>query len=340
MFMPRARSGRMAAVTATAMGVGLGLLGAAPSQAADTIAVRCAAESLQTAIDNAPADSTLKVSGHCVGPFTIDKNLTVVGVDSATLDGNHAGRTLTVTGPAVVKLSKVRIIGGRSTTGSGGGGILNAGATLTLTHCVVSENVSSSTGGGIRNEGTLTLDDTTVRHNTAATLGGGIDNVGASGRSLTVTDSRIHDNTATTINGGGLFNDGTASLTRTVVEHNSAVTGGGIRNTGSQGRLTLTKVKVRFNLASEQGGGLGVGVGATTRISDSKIHGNTAQGGPGSGGGIRNDGAVTLTRTTVVDNHPENCAPDIAGCVNTPLAATGAAKSSPHTPARPDGERV
>ncbi|MEU6666668.1 hypothetical protein [Streptomyces sp. NPDC046727] len=332
MFMLTGRPRRLMAVAATA-GTGLGLLGAAPAHAADPhgdrAVVNCPAENLQTAINNAPAGSTLRVSGHCVGPFTINKNLTLTGVDSAVLDGNHAGSTVTITGAVTVKLNRLRIIGGRANPT--GGGIRNIGATVTVSHSEISENTAAGSGGGIRNEGTLTLDDSIVRHNIAGTLGGGIDNLGPNGR-LIVTDSSIQDNTATTVNGGGLFNDGTASLTRSVVEHNSAVTGGGIRNTGG-GTLTLSHTEVRFNLATDQGGGLANAANSTATLRDSKVHDNTAQGGPGSGGGIRNDGTVTLIRTTVRNNFPENCAPpgSVPGCTNSTTATTAAAVAPPQT---------
>ncbi|WP_051833084.1 hypothetical protein [Streptomyces katrae] len=337
--MRTVRSGQLITVAATAMGVGLaGLVGAAPSHATEGITVRCSSQSLQTAINNAAAGATLRLSGHCVGPFTITKNLTLTsGQDAdAVLDGNQAGSTLTVSGAGVrVKLEKLRIIGGRSSTE--GGGINNLGATVTVARSEISENTSAN-GGGISNQGngTVNLDHSTVRHNTASGFGGGIDNLVGT---LTVTDSRLQDNTATTGNGGALFNSATATLTRSVVEHNSAVRGGGIRNVGSGTTLTLVNTKVRYNLATLQGGGISLDEDATATLRDSKVHDNTASGGPGSGGGIRTEGgAVTLTRTTVENNHPDNCAPAgaIPNCTDSLVARPGTVSAPP---ARPDGDR-
>ncbi|MFC9296635.1 hypothetical protein ACFTWH_16285 [Streptomyces sp. NPDC057011] len=310
--MRTVRSGQLITVAATAMGVGLaGLVGAAPSHAAATTTVRCSSQSLQTAINAAAAGDTLRLSGHCVGPFTVNKNLTLASAkgEEAVLDGNQGGSTLTVTGAGVqVKLEKLRIIGGRATAG---GGINNLGATVKVVRSEISEN-TADTGGGINNQngGTVNVDHSTVRHNSAG-FGGGLYN--ASG-TLNVTESKVFDNTATTGNGGGLYNAGTATLTRSSVDHNSAVRGGGIRNVGSGTTLTLSHTKVRFNLATLQGGGISVDEDAAVRLRDSKVTDNTASGGPGSGGGIRTEGGeVTLTRSTVEDNHPENCAP--AGAV-------------------------
>src|SRR5947209_4139790 len=64
--------------------------------AAATVVVNCPANTLQSAINAAPSGSTLRVSGTCVGNFTIPagKNLTLVG--PAVLDAHRPGVVLTV----------------------------------------------------------------------------------------------------------------------------------------------------------------------------------------------------------------------------------------------------
>lgn len=66
------------------------------------------------------------------------------------------------------------------------------------------------------------------------------------------------------------------------------------------------------------GGGLYNDFG-TVGFTASTVNGNTAtaSGGSADGGGIFNDGVVTLTGTSVVANQPNNCAPpgSVPGCI-------------------------
>jgi hypothetical protein len=54
-------------------------------------------------------------------------------------------------------------------------------------------------------------------------------------------------------------------------------------------------------------------------LQNSTVSSNTANGGPGSGGGIfNNGGTVTLLATKVSGNIPDNCDPSgsVRGCTN------------------------
>jgi len=59
---------------------------ASPAAAA-TIKVNCSSQDLQAKITAATPGSTLSVEGRCSGNFTIDKDLTLQGSTTATLDG-------------------------------------------------------------------------------------------------------------------------------------------------------------------------------------------------------------------------------------------------------------
>ncbi|MFD8028343.1 hypothetical protein ACFV3F_06205 [Streptomyces sp. NPDC059717] len=268
---------------------------------------------LQPAIAAAAQGATLSVRGRCIGPFTIGKSLTLVGRGQAVLDGNRAGTAVTISGAVNVRLNRLTVTGGQ---GSKGGGILNAGGALTMDHSTVTRNTSSSTGGGIRNEGTLTVQFSSVHDNTARTLGGGLDNVGPGGR-LLVIRSTVHHNTSDQVDGGGIFNDGTATVDFSVVSGNRAPvgSGGGIRDTGVSGRLTLNGTVVRDNTAAGVGGGVSVGAPAVATLNHSQVRNNFAG---TAGGGINVDGgALTVKRTRVVGNTPNNCAPTgaVPGCI-------------------------
>src|SRR5262249_35992347 len=88
--------------------VGAGTAGAA------TIDVFCppyGGADLQTAINAAAPGSTLAIHGTCTGNFTVNKNLTLRGVTSgASLNGNAAGTTLTVSTGATVKIQTLEIM--------------------------------------------------------------------------------------------------------------------------------------------------------------------------------------------------------------------------------------
>jgi hypothetical protein len=172
-----------------------------------------------------------------------------------------------------------------------GGGIYNAGGTLTLTSCILTNNGSGlTTGGGILNTGTLTLTNCTLTDNRADS-GGGISNSGT----LTLTNSTLAHNEANHP-GGGILNTGTLTLTNCTLTDNGADSGGGIvnRGTGSLSKCTLTD-----NRAFAGGGILNTG---TLTLTNSTLAHNFA----GEGGGISNRGTLTLTNCTVAHNFAED----------------------------------
>jgi hypothetical protein len=127
--------------------------------------------------------------------------------------------------------------------------------------------------------------------------------------------------------GGGILNEGTLSVTRTVFAGNSATLydGGGIHNSGT---LTVTDSTFLGNSAGDWGGAIssyykGVAGSATLTVTNSTFSGNSAADGAGifndhtgtltnstfsgnsatgPGGGIRNVGALTVTNSTISGN--------------------------------------
>src|SRR5438445_1427507 len=99
--------------------------------------------------------------------------------------------------------------------------------------------------------------------------------------------------------GGGIFNQGTLTLTDVVVANNtSAGRGGGISSVND---LTLTNCVVSGNTAANFGGGIDNPLTAT--LTNVTVSGNTS--GAGGGGGIANDlldAIATLTNVTIADN--------------------------------------
>jgi hypothetical protein len=231
---------------------------------------------LQQAIDAASSGDALRISGTCDGPFTVARDLRMLGTLGASLDGNAAGSTLTITA------GQVRVIGLRITNGTG------------TDLCAPS---GCSSGGGISNHGSLTLIGSKVVGNRAGQVGGGIFN--DLGSSLTIVGSSVSANDAVSA-GGGIDNLGTASVSRSTVRGNSASGGGGILNNGT---LTLDRSTIFENAATELFGG-GLINNGTTTIVRSRFIGNSADAAGGYGGAITNQfgGVVRIVASTLSGN--------------------------------------
>jgi predicted outer membrane repeat protein len=104
----------------------------------------------------------------------------------------------------------------------------------------------------------------------------------------------------TIANGHGVFNEGTLTLTNSVVKNNSTNGSTGIDNFG--GTVTLNSSTVTENGARHfSGGGIGNELGGTVTLNNSTVTDNHA---PRGGGGIANEegGTVTLHNSTVSGN--------------------------------------
>ncbi|MFL5798923.1 MAG: choice-of-anchor Q domain-containing protein [Actinomycetota bacterium] len=231
----------IAAVCSAAMMLAVVAL-ATPAQAA-TFTVDCSSQNLQTKINAAPAGSTLLIKGTCLGSFLVDKNLTLKGNPSATLDGNDAGTTLTAPSTRTVHLIALEITGGSATLGAG---ILRLGgghALLSLDHVTVADNVAwgpGAGGGGIATDGgPTTLTDSAVIHNRS---------------------SASSSSGPATAHAGGILSSGPLTLVRSTVSSNRAVatssvdsasaTGGGVFGGGVDANLVMKSSHVDGNHAT------------------------------------------------------------------------------------------
>jgi len=98
-------------------------------------------------------------------------------------------------------------------------------------------------------------------------------------------------------NGGGIYNEGTLTLTNTTVSGNRALGGGGIDNAGT---LTLINSTVSGNSATNlYASGGGIYNAGTLTLINSTVSSNSAS---TSGGGIYNGGRLTLINSTVSGN--------------------------------------
>lgn len=215
--------------------------------------------SLRQAITDATSGDTIVVpastSHYSISSdqLTISKSVTIVGggARGAVIDaGNGTHRVLEITG-GTVSISGVTITGGNTNDMDNGGGILlDAGAALTLSRSLVTGNTVEPfwSGGGIYTStgATLTTDSSTISNNAARY-------------------------------GGGLYLNGTTTITNSTISGNQAGSngtagdGGGLQNNST---LTLTNDTIADNQASDSGGGGGI-YGGASAVSNTIVAGNT-----------------------------------------------------------------
>jgi predicted outer membrane repeat protein len=247
-----------------------------------------------------------------------------------TLNGNSGGsnrdfRIFNIAAGGDFTLSGVTISGAQ-TSGSGAA-IYNRGGIVSISDCVLTNNIAGEWGGAIRNGASendgseLTLQRCTISNNTAAD-GGGISN--HFGADVELYNSTLSGNTASDQGGAiysrttpGSANASTFTVGRSsVLKDNSAGLGGAISNRygtlnvqgNSQiygnnatdfggaiynhGTANITNATVRDNEAEDSGGGVYNNINGVLDITDSVITGNSVTKNNGVGGGIRSTGST------------------------------------------------
>jgi hypothetical protein len=147
---------------------------------------------------------------------------------------------------------------GNSSSGSGGG-IYNAGGTVTINNATLSGNAAYYGGGVYNAGGTVAINASAI--SCAARFGGGIYNAGGT---VTVSTSSVSGNAAYHAdypweggNGGGIYNSGTLTISHSNVTNNSADpyfgSGGGIYNDVNGFATVKNSSNVIGNTASDAG---------------------------------------------------------------------------------------
>ena len=283
--------------------------------------------SIQEAVDAAPRDYIVQVSGICWGvqPRLVDGDWvsqTVVITKSLTLAGGYApdfaelgpdpeptifdalgrGRVMLVhnpyTGTLELNVSHIVFQRGAAPVPNGlGGGIYNQDAELVLDAVEVSASTATK-GGGCYNAagGTLQLGATHFLTNTAQEDGGAIYNLGDM---ETISITSFISNTAA-LAGGAVYNAGTLDLERSTLVGNMAATGGGLYNIAA---LTLVNTIVAQSTATGNGGGL-YNEASSLEVRHVTFYANQAQ----LGGGIYHDDNTTnalINSSLLVSNTAE-----------------------------------
>jgi hypothetical protein len=203
---------------------------------------------------------------------------------------------------------------------SAGGGGISVGGSATIARTIVHGNSVTASNvaggdilafsGGIQVDGTLTLSNSTVDHN-----------------QVTASIPPSSGNTVIAAQ-GGLGNGGVTTIRNSLINGNSVAANGpngfaeaGGAGIGNFGQLTLERALVIANTATANGAaGLAVGAGINNftlggpppqlTLIESVIAGNRASASPGitpQGAGLFTSFPVTLTRTVITGNKPDQC---------------------------------
>jgi hypothetical protein len=184
-----------------------------------------------------------------------------------------------------------------------GGGIYNAFGKVTISDSsVISNAATNQSGGGVfSSNGPLLISNSNILSNTADGDGAG---VCVQSGVLTVTDSLISGNDAGSLDidlGGGIYTlSSLVSIHDSTITDNNAGRGGGIQ-VESTGVLIIENTTISDNEATytdSTGGGLH-NSSDMAMLTDVTISGNTAG---YAGGGIHNQGPMTLTNVTISGN--------------------------------------
>jgi CSLREA domain-containing protein len=283
---------------------------------------RCTLRAAVEAASAEPAGTAVTITvpaGHYVlmlGSLDLATNtVSLVGAGSASTVIRATGvhRVVQVGAAATAALSGVTITGGNAGPASYGGGIYSAGQ-LAVSQSVISDNKAVA-GGGIANAGgTLTVSHSTVTGNRAPYYGGGgIQNGGLRNVPgfVQVTDSTISGN-VTGGDGGGILNGQNGHparahlraagvqpacprIRRCAARHGlpqlrRAASGGAGLN------LIVAGTVLSGNISSNAGGAI-ASEGGTAVVTGSTLTGNSAR--AGVGGGISAYGSLSVGRSTV-----------------------------------------
>ena len=254
-----------------------------------------------------PGDDTITFG--VTGTITLSNSLpaiadalTIDGPNAAslTISGNNAVGVLTVNDDKTLNLRKVTIANGYGEVGSG---ILNNGGTLIVADSVIANNRGVD-GGGIYNSsgGSVELINSTLSGNIAEGYGGGIFNDGT----FTITQSSLIGNRAVhtflTFGGGGIANGGTLRVISSTLSGNVAdcfgCPGGGIYNL--TGVVTLINSTLSGNTARSGGGVFNQSSNGFVTIVHSTLFNNR---GPSGGANLLTFGGPIVLRNSIIANN-------------------------------------
>ncbi|MBR5096881.1 MAG: right-handed parallel beta-helix repeat-containing protein, partial [Treponema sp.] len=268
---------------------------------------------LQKALDvldgyGAMMEYTINVSGQVLGASQIKSGIhaskiTIAGTSAATdkLKGSSSDAVLTINEAIPADISDLTITGGKR------GVDIEAGATVTISGCNITDNTTTASvdGAGIYMAAdvkpTLTITGGEVSGNSTAGKGAGVCVMSGTFNS---TNLEISGNESTGSNGGGIFVSTIGvegfKMTGGEISGNKAKAGGGADlQCQDAASPLLGGVTISGNQATAgNGGGIFVTSGKYLSIKDCVVINNTATG--GNGGGIYNAGTCYIYGSTAI----------------------------------------
>jgi len=301
-----------------------------------------------------PGAANLAVSGNKASQvFFVEQKVSakITGLTITNGLANGSGDVVSSNGGGIANWGKLWLVQttisnntstyvSNGTTLGDGGGIETFEGTLRVNNSTISGNSAGFEGGGIynTNKGTVTIIDTTISNNSAQ-YGGGIDNSGKlhvsggsnSGNSASSQGGGIYNSLGATAtvdstpfsgnssgsSGGGIYNSGTLNVYLITFSNNSSTLGGGIANAGTVNEKECT---YSGNTASAFWGGGAIKnfLNSTYNVSSAAISDNSAP----DGGGIANDGNLTVASSTISHNTATDDGGGIANDGNLALKKT------------------
>lgn len=200
---------------------------------------------------------------QALGELAIQRDVTIAGPVNATLRISGGGKTRVMEIAAgTTQMSGVTIQAGKAD--HGGGVLVDGGAILSMTNCVLSGNHAMIGGGGIYNDGgNVSLNNCKLTGNTASNLagdgvGGGMYNAGGASLSACTLSRNSARGVAGLFGpgkGGGVYNAATLNITDSIFNGNWAIGGGGGGGLYNDGIASIAGSTFRTNRSTDEGGG-------------------------------------------------------------------------------------
>jgi hypothetical protein len=245
--------------------------------------------------------------------FTVDapqgaiQDVTVLLAGLTVSNGQSSGYGGGIANSANLTLLGMTVTG--NSAAPRGGGIYNSSSgTLTLDSSLISGNSTTQGGGGVFNDGVMTVSNSTLSGNVGADPdGGAILNLGT----LTVLQSTLSGNGGVNALGGAIRNDGTLTVDGSTFLNNAANSGGAIYNTATLTVVdssTFSSNTAGTSSGNTDGAGGGIYNSGMLMLCDSTFSGNASEGfsalsGIGGGGLYnRTSGVATVQNTNFTAN--------------------------------------
>ena len=246
----------------------------------------------------------------------VNSNATLILSNGMVTGGNNSGNGGGIYNEGTLQMTNVVVTGNHANKTNNnvwgtGGGIYNAaGSNFSMENGSITNNSAYGGGGGIHGleVNNFSMDGVTVSGNIATSKGGGIrlKTGGSLLRSIsncTITNNSLPNNDDQAF-GGGIYLDGSVSISSSTISNNSAnQSGGGVFILA--GSVTLTSCNIKENTANVSGGGIYLYAGTLY------VYGTTTIGGDGSntstsdGGGVyvRGNNKMHIKGTPIISNN-------------------------------------